>query len=138
MFPSGTITFLFTDVQGSTARWEAYRDDMKVAVARHDALLRQVLEQHRGYIFKTLGDAFCVAFHTAPAALAAAIAAQRSLAEQDHSTVEGLPVRMAVHTGHADERDGDYFGPAVNRVARLMSIGHGGQILVSESARALL
>lgn len=135
--PSGTITFLFTDIEGSTARWEAYGSDMQAAVVKHDRAMREVFEQHGGYVFKTVGDAFCVAFHTAPEALAAAVEAQRSLTAMDHSAIDGITVRMALHSGHADERDGDYFGPTVNRVARLMSIGHGGQILVSAAARAL-
>jgi predicted ATPase len=111
---------------------------MQAAVARHDEVLRQVFESHHGYVFKTVGDAFCVAFHTAPEAVAAAVDGQRTLAREDHSSVEGLHIRMGLHTGPADEREGDYFGPTVNRVARLMSIGHGGQILVSDATRALV
>jgi predicted ATPase/class 3 adenylate cyclase len=136
--PSGTITFLFTDIEGSTRRWEVNRDAMAGAVARHDALLREIFERHEGYIFKTVGDAFCVAFRTAPRAVAAAVEAQRAMAAQDHRDVEGLYVRMGLHCGPAYERDGDYFGPTVNRVARLVGIGHGGQILLSEAARALV
>jgi predicted ATPase/class 3 adenylate cyclase len=136
--PTGTITFVFTDIEGSTRRWETHRDEMQAAVARHDELMRGVFERNGGYVFKTVGDAFCVAFRTAPEALNAAIEAQRTIAQQDHSSVEGLQVRIGLHTGHADEREGDYFGPTVNRVARLMSIGHGGQILVSDATRALL
>lgn len=137
VLPSGTITFLFTDIEGSTKRWETHRNEMGAAVARHDSLVREVFERHNGYVFKTVGDAFCVAFRIAPEALAAAVEAQRALANEDHSSVEGLQIRMGLHTGHADERDGDYFGPTVNRVARLMSIGHGGQILVSDATRSL-
>src|SRR5579872_799466 len=136
--PSGTITFLFTDIEGSTARWEAHGSTMGTAVASHDEAMRAIFEQHEGYVFKTVGDAFCVAFATAPAALTAAVEAQRALAAMDHSSVNGLGVRMGLHTGHADERDGDYFGPTVNRVARLMSVGHGGQILLSAATRALV
>jgi predicted ATPase/class 3 adenylate cyclase len=129
--PTGTVTFLFTDIEGSTQRWESKRDAMKPAVARHDALMRGAIEAGGGYVFKTIGDAFCAAFRTAPEAISAALAAQRALASEDFSSVDGLRVRAALHTGYADERDGDYFGPTVNRVARLLSIGHGGQILIS-------
>ncbi|HEV2879189.1 MAG TPA: adenylate/guanylate cyclase domain-containing protein, partial [Candidatus Eremiobacteraceae bacterium] len=136
--PTGTITFLFSDIEGSTRRWEQHLHEMKLAVARHDALMRAAIEPHRGYIFKTVGDAFCAAFPTAPDALAAAVACQRVLQNEDFSSVDDLRVRMALHTGHADERDADYFGPTVNRVARLLSLGHGGQVLASETTRVLL
>src|ERR1700736_6207550 len=129
--PTGTITFLFSDIEGSTRRWEQHLEEMKVAVARHDALMRAAIDQHKGYTFKTVGDAFCAAFPTAQDALTAAVACQRAIKEEDFSAVGDLRVRMALHTGHADERDADYFGPAVNRVARLLSLGHGGQVLVS-------
>ena len=129
--PTGTVTFLFSDIEGSTQRWEQSRAAMDNAVKRHDALLRSALAAHSGYVFKTVGDAFCVAFARASDAIAAAADAQRALNVEDFSAVEGLRVRMGIHTGEASERDGDYFGPAVNRVARLMSVGHGGQVLVS-------
>ena len=135
--PTGTVTFLFTDVEGSTERWETHREPMKAAVARHDALMRAEIEAHGGYVFKTVGDAFCAAFRTAPAAIRAAIDAQRALLQQDFSSVDGLRVRTALHTGYAHERDGDYFGPTLNRVARLLAIGHGGQILVSAATTDL-
>ncbi|MBV8339437.1 MAG: adenylate/guanylate cyclase domain-containing protein, partial [Candidatus Eremiobacteraeota bacterium] len=117
--PTGTVTFLFTDIEGSTERWERHREAMKAAVARHDAVMREPLEDQGGYVFKTVGDAFCVVFPTAPQAVQAAVDAQRAIASQDWSQVGGLRARMAVHTGLADERNGDYFGPTVNRVARL-------------------
>jgi predicted ATPase/class 3 adenylate cyclase len=129
--PTGTVTFLFTDIEGSTQRWEQDRRAMGAAVARHDAVVRDVLEREGGFVFKTVGDAFCAAFATGPAAVGAALAAQRALATEDWETVRGLPVRVALHTGNADERDGDYFGPTVNRVSRLLAIAHGGQIVVS-------
>ncbi len=135
--PSGTITFLFSDIEGSTQRWESHPGAMKPAVARHEQLVAAVMAQHGGYIFKTMGDALCVAFPTAPDAVRASIDAQRALANEDFSAVSGLRVRMGLHTGYAEERNGDYFGPAVNRVARLMSIGHGGQVLLSAVTRAL-
>jgi predicted ATPase/class 3 adenylate cyclase len=136
--PTGTVTFVFTDVESSSQRWETHREAMKEAVARHDLLMRAVIEQQRGYVFKTVGDSFCAAFHTPLEAVRAAIDAQSALAKEDFSAVEGLRVRIGIHTGYADERDGDYFGPPVNRVARLMSIGHGGQVLLSAATRELV
>ncbi len=136
--PTGTVTLLFSDVEGSTERWERARDAMSVALARHDALVRRAIETRGGYVFKTVGDAFCAAFATAPNAIAAALDAQRALVAEDFSGVDGVRVRMALHTGHADERDGDYFGPVVNRVARLLAIAHGGQILVSGATADLV
>ncbi|MGA8533724.1 MAG: adenylate/guanylate cyclase domain-containing protein [Candidatus Tumulicola sp.] len=129
--PTGTVTFLFSDIEGSTARWEHDREAMEPALARHDALMYAALEARDAYVFKTVGDEFCAAFATAPDAIAAALDAQRALAAADFAAVDGLRVRMALHTGSAAERDGDYFGPTVNRVARLLAIGHGGQVLVS-------
>jgi predicted ATPase len=111
---------------------------MAVCLRRHDTLMREAIEACRGFVFKTTGDAFCAAFATAPDALAAALIAQRTLLAEDFSAVDGVFVRMALHTGTADERDGDYFGPAVNRVARLLAIGHGGQVLVSSTTADLL
>ena len=104
---------------------------MKAALRRHDALLSAAIATNGGFVFKTVGDAFCAAFARPQDAIAALVSAQRALAGEDFSAVDGLHVRAAVHTGTADERDGDYFGPAVNRVARLLAIGHGGQVLVS-------
>jgi predicted ATPase/class 3 adenylate cyclase len=131
--PSGTAAFLFTDIEGSTQRWDRYPDHMKAAVGRHDEILRSVMSTHDGHVFKTVGDGFCVAFGSAENGVAAAVAAQRALSAQDFSSVDGLRVRMGMHVGEASERNDDYFGPTVNRVARLMSIGHGGQILISEA-----
>ncbi|HYK52188.1 MAG TPA: adenylate/guanylate cyclase domain-containing protein [Candidatus Eremiobacteraceae bacterium] len=129
--PTGVVTFLFSDIEGSTQRWEFDRAAMDAAVQRHDTVLRDVVERHNGYVFKTIGDAFCVAFQSAPDAVAATCAAQRALAAEDFSSVDGIRVRMGLHTGDAEERNADYFGPTVNRVARLVSIGHGGQVLLS-------
>ncbi|HET9341454.1 MAG TPA: adenylate/guanylate cyclase domain-containing protein [Candidatus Eremiobacteraceae bacterium] len=136
--PTGTVTFLFSDIEGSTKRWEAHHDAMKAAVARHDDVVRTAIAAHGGYVFKTGGDAFCAAFPTAPSAVRAAIDVQRGLASEDFSAVDGLRVRVGLHTGYAEERDADYFGPAVNRVMRLMSIGHGEQILMSAATHALV
>ncbi len=129
--PTGTVTFAFTDIEGSTARWERDRAAMQTAVRRHDELMRAAIAARDGVVFKTVGDAFCAAFARPEEAVAAMLDAQLALAAEDFSAVDGLPVRAAIHTGTADERDGDYFGPAVNRVARLLAIGHGGQVLVS-------
>ena len=129
--PSGTVTFLFSDIEGSTERWESHRDAMAAAVKRHDSLMRDAIESHGGYVFKTVGDAFCATFPRVSDAVAAALHAQRALLQEDFSLIDGLRVRMALHTGEATERDGDYFGPTVNRTARLLAIGSGGQTLLS-------
>src|SRR5215212_4667246 len=130
--PSGTVTFLFTDIEGSTKLWEGSPQAMQAALARHDEILRRAIEMHGGYVFKTVGDAFCAAFPRAPGALDATLEAQRALSGEEWGEEIGiLKVRMALHTGAAEESGGDYFGPPVNRVARLMSAGHGGQILLS-------
>ena len=129
--PTGTVTFLFTDIEGSTQRWETHREAMQAAVHRHEEIMQASIVAHDGYVFKTVGDAFCATFRAAPDAIAAALEAQRALAKEDFTSVDGLKVRMAIHTGLSYERSGDYFGPTVNRVARLLSICHGGQVLVS-------
>lgn len=136
--PSGTVTFLFSDIEGSTPRWERDRAAMQEAVRRHDAVMNDVIADHFGYTFKTVGDEFCAAFARPEDAIAAAATAQERLAQEDFSKVDGLRVRMAAHTGTADERSGDYFGPTLNRVARLLAIGHGGQVLVSGATADLL
>ncbi len=135
--PTGTVTFLFTDVEGSTQRWETHRSAMPAAVKRHDELLRSFIESNGGFVFKTIGDAFCGVFDEVASAINAALDIQRALAKEDFSAVGGLGVRIALHTGTCDERNGDYFGPTVNRVARLLSVGHGGQILLSDATSAL-
>jgi predicted ATPase/class 3 adenylate cyclase len=135
--PSGTVTLLFTDIEGSTQRWDSHGAAMEVALVRHDILMRGAIEAQGGYIFKTVGDAFCAAFAHASDAISACISAQRALCAEDFSAVGGLRVRCALHTGEAVERDSDYFGPTVNRAARLMSIGHGGQVLISGATRDL-
>ena len=136
--PSGTVTFAFTDIEGSTPRWERDRRAMQAAVRRHDVLMRSAIAEHGGHIFKTIGDAFCGVFARPDDAVAAMLAAQRALAAEDFSSVGGIRVRAAILTGMADERDGDYFGPAVNRIARLLAIGHGGQVLVSGATSDLV
>jgi predicted ATPase/class 3 adenylate cyclase len=132
------VTFVFSDIEGSTLRWEADHAAMERALRRHDALLSDAIARHGGYVFKTIGDAFCATFSDARAAVDAAIDIQRRLASEDWSEVDGLRVRIAIHAGVADERDGDYFGTAVNRVARLLATAHGGQIVVSNVVAQLV
>jgi len=136
--PSGIVTFLFTDVEGSTRRWEEHPDVMKGAMARHDAIVRGSIESEGGVVFTTAGDEFCSAFSSPTSALTAAVQIQADLLRGDWGEVAPFRVRMALHTGSADERDGDYFGPTLNRCARLLSIGHGGQVLVSAATAQLL
>jgi predicted ATPase/class 3 adenylate cyclase len=135
--PSGTVTFLFTDIQGSTRLWEEHPEVMRLALARHDALMRSAIEQHNGHVFKTIGDAFCAAFATAPDALHAAFDAQLAIASEPWPENVTIIVRMALHTGAAEVRDNDYFGQPLNRAARLLSAGHGGQVLLSLPTKEL-
>src|SRR5688572_6037652 len=136
--PSGTVTFLFTDIEGSTTRWEHQPEAMRVALARHDALVRAAIHEHGGHVVKTMGDAFHAAFARAPDAVAAALGAQRRLQAEAWGEIGPLWVRMALHTGAAEERDGDYYGPALNRAARILSAGHGGQVLLSQATYELI
>ena len=129
MMPSGVVTFLFTDIESSTLRWEADPDAMRVALADHDAVLRSAIEAHDGRIFKHTGDGVCAAFTSARHAVEAAVEAQLRLA---------LPVRMGVATGEVEAQGADYFDPTLNRTARVMAAGHGGQILVAASTVELL
>ncbi|MEV3903522.1 adenylate/guanylate cyclase domain-containing protein [Mycobacterium sp. NPDC050551] len=127
--PSAVLSFLFTDIEGSTRRWEADAEEMRGALAEHDAVLRDAVTARGGEVFKHTGDGVCAVFGSPRAAVDAAVAAQRAL---------DLPVRMGIATGEAQQRDGDYFGPVLNRVARLMSAGHGGQILLDGAASGLV
>ena len=137
--PSGTVTFLFTDIEGSTTRWDRHEAAMRPALARHDTLLRESIATHSGQIFKMVGDGFYAVFTTAQDAVAAALLAQQKLvAEPWDDDLGGVRVRMAVHTGAVEMRDGDYYGPAPNRIARLLSIGHGGQALLSQPTYELV
>ncbi len=138
--PSGTVTFLFTDVEGSTKLWEQFPDAMRPVLARHDEFLRQAIEQHGGRIIKTTGDGVHAAFDTAVNGVASALAAQQFLQSAPWTEIEPhrLRVRMGLHTGEAEERSGDYYGPALNRAARLMSVAHGGQTLLSGTAADLV
>src|SRR5215475_13740248 len=118
--PGGTITFLFTDIEGSTRLWEEQPDTMRLALARHDVLLRAAIETNGGIVFKTVGDAFCAVFPTAAAALDAAFVGQqraRLIPPTPSQADFELRIRMALHTGAAEIRAGDYYGPALNRTA---------------------
>ena len=144
--PTGTVTFLFTDIEGSTRAWEEHQSargpsGMARGLARHNAIIAGVATSNSGSVFKTIGDAFCVAFWTAQDALATAIDTQLALAEEDWAALgvsKPVRVRMALHTGPALEQDGDYFGPTLNRTARILATGHGGQVLTSEATSGLI
>jgi class 3 adenylate cyclase len=137
--PTGTVTFLLTDVEGSSRLWEAHPEAMRAALARHDALVEALTERHGGCVVRPRGegDSRFAVFARATDALAAALAVQRALHAEPWPTPEPLRVRMALHTGEADLRDGDYYGSAVNRCARLRDVAHGGQVLLSATVRDL-
>jgi predicted ATPase len=132
------VTFLFTDIEGSTRSWEDQPGAMRLAVERHDAIICRSIADHGGYVFSTGGDAFAAAFGRAGDAVASAREAQAALAGEPWPEPVSLRVRMGVHTGEAQERDGDYFGPALNRASRIMGAANGGQVLVSASTAELL
>lgn len=132
------VAFLFTDIEGSSLRWLNHRAAMQAAVREHDHLLNVTVTAHGGRVFKTTGDGLYAAFRLPADAINAAVAAQQALASRDWSAVGGLAVRMAVHVGTAQRRDDDYFGPALNRAARLLPLAHGGQVLVSASAAEMV
>ncbi len=138
--PSGTVTFLFTDIEGSTQLWEKHPQAMKSALAEHDSILKEAIESNHGHIIKSTGDGVHAVFTKAMDAINTAIRAQRilqSLIPLDvlgSTTAAQLKVRMGLHTGEAELRDGDYYGQTLNRAARIMSAGQGGQILISDVA----
>ena len=127
--PSGTVTFLFSDIEDSTRRWQADAATMSDALAAHDELLGELVAEAGGHVFKHTGDGVCAVFSSPQRAAQAALAAQESLT---------LPVRIGLHTGEAEQRDGDYFGPTLNRCARIMDAGHGGQVLASNATTSML
>jgi predicted ATPase/class 3 adenylate cyclase len=136
--PSGTVTFLFTDIEGSTARWERDRAAMREAVARQLTILQSLITAHHGVLYKTIGDGTQAAFGTAEDALRAALASQRALLAEEWGEIGPLTVRMALHTGEAAPDDrGDYLAASLNRLARLLSTGYGGQILLSQTVQQL-
>ena len=136
--PSGTVTFLFTDLEGSTRLWEQHPGAMPDALERHDGILREAVIGHRGRVVKTTGDGLHAVFVTTRDALDAALAAQRALVAERWAVPGGLRVRMGLHTGDAVARDGDYYGPATNRAARVMAAAHGEQVVVSHATEEIV
>jgi len=132
--PSGTVTFLFTDIESSTKLWEEHPEAMKAALAKHDAILKKAIESNHGHIIKTTGDGVHAVFTTALDGINASINAQRELQTSGFLKNSGvsLPARMGLHTGEAELRDNDYYGSTLNRAVRIMSAGHGGQILITD------
>ncbi|NOH01888.1 MAG: tetratricopeptide repeat protein [Chloroflexi bacterium] len=139
MFPTGTVTFLFTDIEGSTKLWENHPEAMKTAHARHNQILQAAVEENRGYVFQIIGDSFCCAFQHAEDAVRASILAQSALQAEDWGDAV-IKVRMGIHTGNADiQENGLYQGYlSLSRVQRLMSAGHGGQTLLSRATQELV
>src|SRR3954468_24489741 len=137
--PSGIVTFLFTDIEGSTALWERDRAVMREAVARHLTILQSLVEAHHGVLYKTVGDGTQSAFASAEDAVRAAVAAQRALLQETWAELPGpLRVRMALHAGEAmPDARGDYLAASLNRLERVLAIGHGGQILLTQTAQQL-
>jgi class 3 adenylate cyclase len=129
--PTGTITLFFTDIEGSTRMWERFPDDMPAALERHDRILSQSIAKYAGVVFRTVGDAFCAAFSAPLPAVCAALEAQRALHAGPWGAIGAMRVRMALHYSAVDLRDDGYVGPPLNRVARLLAAGHGGQTLLS-------
>jgi predicted ATPase/class 3 adenylate cyclase len=135
---SGTLTFLFTDLEGSTRLWERFPQAMKRALERHDSILRSAVTAAGGQVVKTTGDGLMAVFGSAAEAVRACLAAQRGLVEEPWPETGVLRVRMGLHSGEAQPRGDDYFGPAVIRGARIMAVGHGGQVLLSGASAALV
>src|SRR6266540_301290 len=136
--PTGTVTFLFTDLEGSTRLWEEHPEAMRAALARHDEILRGAVTQRDGHVVKATGDGLHAAFAVAPDAVAAALDAQRQLLAEPWTLPEPLRVRMGLHTGVAEVRDGDYYGTSVNRAARVAAAAHGGQVVASAASADLV
>jgi class 3 adenylate cyclase len=137
-FPTGTVTFLFTDIEQSTKGWERDAAAARVVVERHLALIHTCVETNGGVHFKTIGDGTQSAFATAPQGVAAAFDAQRALLDEPWPSAEQRPrVRMALHAGTAEPRDGDYLAACLNRLARLLDAAHGEQILLSSTVAGL-
>jgi predicted ATPase/class 3 adenylate cyclase len=136
--PTGTVTFLFTDLESSTRLWEQQREAMQSALARHDELLTEAVDAQGGWVVKGTGDGLHAVFATAEAALAAAVAGQLALSREGWGATGPLRVRMGLHTGTAERRGGDFFGPVLNRAARLMGVAHPGQVLCSQATADLV
>jgi predicted ATPase/class 3 adenylate cyclase len=135
---SSTYTFLFTDIEGSTRYWEHNPDAMRAALERHNLILREAIESHGGWVFRTAGDAYFASFTTAAAALKAAVQGQCNLYAEPWELDIPLRVRMAIHTGEAEEQAGDYVGGSLNRIGRLITVPHGGQILLTQATQELV
>jgi predicted ATPase/class 3 adenylate cyclase len=127
-------TFLFTDIESSTRLWEEHPTEMQAALARHDSILATAVNTFNGHVLKTTGDGMIAVFETPNDAVEACIRGQREITNQHWETTDPVRVRMGLHTGDAEERDDDYFGPTLNRTARIMAAAHGGQVLLSDSA----
>lgn len=136
--PSGTVTFVLTDVEGSTRLWEERSEAMQRALELHDEVLRRAIDSSGGYVFSTAGDSFAAAFERPGDAVSAAVDVQRRLAELNWPGGTRLLVRIGVHTGEAQERGGDYFGSVVNRAARVMAAAHGGQTVMTSTTSDLV
>jgi predicted ATPase/class 3 adenylate cyclase len=136
--PSGTVTFLFTDVEGSTRLWEEHPEAMRAAMARHDEIVRLAIESNRGHVVKTTGDGFHAVFASAQDAIAASLAMQIAIEQEPWPGTVQLRARIGLHSGEAELRAGDYYGSSTNRAARLMGTGHGGQILASGATAAIV
>ena len=134
--PTGDVTFLFTDIEGSTALWDRSPDAMTESLAEHDRRISSIIERHDGYVFTTAGDSFAVAFQSAAEAVEAALEVQLAFLEPAGELT--FKVRIGVHSGTATVRNGDYFGAAVNRGARLSASAHGGQLVLSQATVDLL
>jgi predicted ATPase/class 3 adenylate cyclase len=135
--PTGTITFLYTDIEGSTRLWEHQPAAMHSALQRHDAILRQAIEANAGQVFRTVGDAFCAAFSAAPQAVAAAVETQRLLHAESWQLERPIRVRIALHTSAAEVQNGDYVGSSLNRIGRLLPVCYGGQTLLTQATEQL-
>jgi class 3 adenylate cyclase len=133
--PTGTLTYLFTDVEGSTYLWEQYPEQMRSAMIRHDAIIESCIAQADGFVVRPRGegDSRFAVFCRATEAISAAASIQRGLADEPWTIPIPLRIRIAMHTGEADMREGDYYGSAVNRCARLRSVAHGGRHFPSNS-----
>ncbi|MGE5074075.1 MAG: adenylate/guanylate cyclase domain-containing protein, partial [Anaerolineae bacterium] len=138
--PSGTVTFLFTDIEGSTRLWEHHPEAMKLALARHDEILGRVVATNGGHVIKNTGDGIHAVFETALQGVQAALEAQQQICSDAWAEIapQRIRVRMGLHTGEAEERAGDYYGPALNRGARLMSVAHGDQTVLSTTTAGLV
>jgi len=136
--PTGTVTFLFTDIEGSTRLWEQQPQAMPTALARHDAILRAAIAERAGVVFRTEGDAVCAAFARALDAFMATLEAQQALHAEPWGPTGPIRVRMALHTGLVEVAGNDYQGLTLSRIARLLAAGHGGQILLSRATHDLV